>query len=69
VAILLMIISGYSIGCYFKLNYHRILMAIGGVILLTIIGGYSVGGYIGDYFRLNYHRVLVVISGYWCLYY
>jgi len=25
---------------YFKLNYHRLLMAIGGVILLMTLGGY-----------------------------
>jgi len=25
---------------YFKLNYHRLLMAIGGAILLMTLGGY-----------------------------
>jgi hypothetical protein len=30
VAILLMTISSYFISDYFKLNYHRLLMAIGG---------------------------------------
>jgi hypothetical protein len=54
------------IGDYFRLNHHRLLMAI---------GGYSINGYyIRDYFRLNYHRLLVVIndyyiSGYWWLFY
>jgi hypothetical protein len=41
---------------YFKLNYHRLLMTIGGAILLMVIGGY---------FKLNYHKLLVVISGYY----
>jgi hypothetical protein len=50
------------INVYFKLNYHMLLMAIGGVILLMVIGGYFICGYC-DYFRLNYHRLLVVISG------
>jgi hypothetical protein len=26
----------------FRLNYHRLLMVIGGVILLMAIGGYSI---------------------------
>ncbi len=28
------------IGCYFRLNYHKLLMATGGIILLMVIGGY-----------------------------
>ncbi len=51
-----MVIDGY-----FKLNYHRLLMTIGGAILLMVISGYFIGGY----FKLNYHRLLVVISGYY----
>jgi hypothetical protein len=39
-AILLMVIGGY-----FKLNYHRLLMAIDGTILLLAIGGYFISGY------------------------
>jgi hypothetical protein len=35
---------------YLKLNYHKLLIAISGVILLIVIGGYSIGGY----FRLLY---------------
>jgi hypothetical protein len=58
------------IGDYFRLNYHRLLIVIGGIIVLMDIGGYSIGGY----FRLNYHKLLVVISGYyisdyWWLFY
>jgi hypothetical protein len=34
-----MVISNYSIDGYFKLNYHRLLMDIDGVILLITIGG------------------------------
>jgi hypothetical protein len=30
--ILLMVINNYSIYGYFKLNYHKVLMAIGGTI-------------------------------------
>jgi len=30
-----------TIGGYFRLNFHRLLMAIGGYS----IGGYSIGGY------------------------
>jgi hypothetical protein len=33
------------IGDYFKWNYHRLLMAINGSILLMAIDGYSIGGY------------------------
>jgi hypothetical protein len=50
-----------DIGCYLRLNYHRLLMVISEIILLIVIGGYSIGGY----FRLNYFRLLVVISGYY----
>jgi len=51
-----------TIGGYFKLNCHRLLMAIGGTILLMVIGGYSIVGY----FRLNYHRLFggYFINGY-----
>ncbi len=35
-----MVIILVTIGGYFKLNYHRLLMAIGGAILLMDIGGY-----------------------------
>ncbi len=38
-------IVGYYIGGYFRLNYHRLLMAIGGVILLMDICGYFIGAY------------------------
>ncbi len=44
-----MTINSYSIGDYFKLNHHRLLM---------VIGGYSIMD-IGGYFRLNYHRAIV----------
>jgi hypothetical protein len=37
-----MTISNYYIGGYFRLNYNRLLMVIGGVILLMVIGGYSI---------------------------
>jgi hypothetical protein len=50
-----------TISGYFKLNYRRLLMAIGRIILLMAIGGYSIGGY----FKLNYHKLLVVINGYY----
>jgi hypothetical protein len=33
------------IGGFFCLNYHRILMAFGGVILLMTIRGHFIGGY------------------------
>jgi hypothetical protein len=33
-------ISLVTIGGYLKLNYHRLLMTIGGTILLMDIGGY-----------------------------
>jgi hypothetical protein len=57
--IILVVINGYSVGGYFKLNYHR---------LLVIINGYWWLNYIG-YWWLNYHRLLVdillvVIVGY-----
>ncbi len=55
VVILLMAIDGY-----FRLNYHRLLMAIGGVILLMTVVGY---------FRLNYRMLLMVINRYWWLFY
>jgi hypothetical protein len=29
-----------AINNYFRLNYHRLLMAIGGAILLMVVGGY-----------------------------
>jgi hypothetical protein len=32
-AILLVVINGYSIGGYFLLNYHRILMSISGYFI------------------------------------
>jgi hypothetical protein len=35
-----MIILFMAIGGYFKFNYHKILMDIGGVILLMVISGY-----------------------------
>ncbi len=54
-----------AIGDYFKLNYHKLLMAIDGIFLLMAIGGYYIGGYL----KLNYHRILMVISGYWWLFY
>jgi hypothetical protein len=38
VAILLMAISGYSIGDHWWLNYHKLLV----VILLVVINGYSI---------------------------
>jgi len=62
-AIILVVIVGYSIdnywclfywclhislviiGGYLKLNYHRLLMIIGGTILLMDIGGYFINGY------------------------
>jgi hypothetical protein len=37
VAILLMTINSYFISGYFRLNYHRLLMAMGGAILLMVI--------------------------------
>jgi len=38
---------------YFRQNYHRLLMVIGGVILLMTIVGYFIGGYfIGGYWWL-----------------
>jgi len=40
-----MVILLVAIGGYFKLNYHRLLMVINGVILLMVIGAYSIGGY------------------------
>ncbi len=43
--ILLMAINRYCIGGYFKLNYHRLLMAISGTTLLMVISGYYIGGY------------------------
>jgi len=49
-----MAISSYSIGDYFRLNYHRLLMVIVDILLV----------YIGGYFRLNYHKLLVIINGY-----
>jgi hypothetical protein len=49
-----------DIGDYFSLNYHKILVVIGGIILLMTIGGY---------FRLNYHKLLVVINGYYIIAY
>jgi len=45
VATLLMVINNYFIGGYLKLNYHRLLMVIGGIILLLVIGGYFISGY------------------------
>jgi len=38
-----MVINSYfivTIGDYFKLNYHMLLMVIGEIILLMAIGGY-----------------------------
>ncbi len=40
-----MAISLVAIGGYFKLNYHRLLMVICGVILLMAIGEYYINGY------------------------
>jgi len=37
VVILLMTINSYFIGDYLRLNYHRLLMAMGGAILLMAI--------------------------------
>ncbi len=45
-----------AIGDYFRLNYHKLLVVIRGVILLMAIGGY---------FKLNYHRLPMVINGYY----
>jgi len=67
-----------AINHYFKLNYHMLLMAIIGIILLMAIGRYFISGY-WWLFRLNYHRLLMVIilliiggyfiNGYWWLLY
>jgi len=46
VAILLMVINNYFMGGYLKLNYHRLLMVIGGTILLLAIGGYFISSYL-----------------------
>jgi hypothetical protein len=54
--IILVVINGYSVGGYFKLNYHRLLVIINGYwwlnyhrllvdILLVVIIGYYIGGY------------------------
>ncbi len=49
--ILLVAISSYYIGGYLRLNYHKLLMAIGGYwwllmdIILLPIGGYFINGY------------------------
>jgi hypothetical protein len=40
-----MIIGLVAIGVYLKLNYHILLIAIGGTILLMAIGGYFITGY------------------------
>ncbi len=57
-----MTISGHFIGGYFRLNYHKLLMVISGVILLMDVGCYSIGGYsINVYCWLFYCRSLVVI--------
>ncbi len=40
-----MVISYHYIGGYFKLNYHSLLMVIGGTILSMVIGGYYINGY------------------------
>ncbi len=40
-----MVILLMAIGNYFRLNYHRIIMAIGEVILLMVIGGYFIVKY------------------------
>ncbi len=40
-----MVISNYFIDGYLKLNYHRLLIVIGGTILLLSIGGYFISGY------------------------
>ncbi len=39
---LVIIVLLMVIGCYFRLNYHTLLMAICGAILLMDIGGYLV---------------------------
>jgi len=36
-------------------------MAIGEIIFIMVINGYSIGGY----FKLNYHKLSVVINGYY----
>ncbi len=46
-----MVINNNSIGVYFRLNHHSILMAIGGY-------------YINNYCWLVYCKPLVVIDGY-----
>jgi hypothetical protein len=65
VAILLIAITNYSIGGYFKLNYCRLLMIINGTILLTIIDGYFIVD-IGVLFlvKLLVVIILVDINGY-----
>jgi hypothetical protein len=50
-------INGYN--GYFRLNFHKLLMAIGGVILLMIIGGIILLMVIDGYF----------INDYWWLFY
>jgi hypothetical protein len=40
-----MVISNYFSDGYLKLNYHRLLIIIGGTILLLAIGGYFISGY------------------------
>jgi hypothetical protein len=39
-----MVILLVFIDYYFRLNYHKLLMAISGTILLMVIGGYFIGG-------------------------
>jgi len=46
-----------AIGGYLKLNYHMLLIAIGGTILLMAISGYFINGY----WWLNDHNLLVSI--------
>jgi len=41
----LLVILLVIIGGYLKLNYHKLLMTIGGTILLMDISGYYISGY------------------------
>jgi hypothetical protein len=48
-----------------KLNYHMLLLVIGGTILLMAIGGY----FINWYWKLLMVFMLMAIGGYWWLFY
>jgi hypothetical protein len=60
-AIILVLIGGYSIGGYFRLNYHRLLVVFNGYYtsaywwLLVAIGGYCWLFY--GYFILGYYII------------